>query len=363
MPEEINAIIKILFPPCYCMDAKSIHELIHQILYPGTMILDTYNREHNYLRISLTDRCNLRCAYCMPNDAYQFMPKQHLMQPGEIEQIARIFVSMGVTKVRLTGGEPLARTDFGEILERLSTLPVALNLTTNATLLHRHLDALESASVRDLNVSLDTMSATKFAELTRRDMFSQTMNNIKLALTRRLNIKINMVVMKGVNDDEVLDFVAWTKDEAIDIRFIEFMPFKDNRWKGAQVFTKKQILDLVHTKYSFDQLPLQQHSTSEAYSIPGHRGTFSIISTMTAPFCSGCNRMRLTADGKMKNCLFSKDETDLLSALRSGIPLEPLIQQNVLRKAAKLGGQFGDLPFQDLQGEAIINRSMISIGG
>jgi cyclic pyranopterin phosphate synthase len=327
------------------------------------MIFDTHNRQHNYLRISLTDRCNLRCAYCMPDDEYHFMPTQHLMQPAEIEEIARVFVSMGVDKIRLTGGEPLARRDFGEILQRLSSLPVELTLTTNATLLHRHLDALQQAKVQNLNISLDTMSAEKFIVLTRRDMFSQTMNNINLAIERGLNVKINMVVMKSVNDDEILDFVGWTKNEAIDIRFIEFMPFKDNRWKGAQVVTKKQVLELIETQYSFNLLPPKPHSTSEVYTIPGHKGTFAIISTMTAPFCGDCNRMRLTADGKMKNCLFSKDETDLLSALRTGIALEPLIRQNVLRKAAKLGGQFGELPFEELEGETIINRSMISIGG
>lgn len=327
------------------------------------MIFDTYNRGHNYLRISLTDRCNLRCAYCMPNDEYHFMPTQHLMQPAEIEEITRVFVSMGVNKIRLTGGEPLARQDFGEILKRLSPLPVELTLTTNATLLHRHLDALEIAGVRNLNISLDTMSPEKFVTLTRRDMFSQTMNNINLALERGFIVKINMVVMKMVNDDEVLDFIEWTRHQAVDIRFIEFMPFKGNRWKGAQVFTKRELLELVNTRYTFNPLPPEPHSTSEDYSIPGHKGTFAIISTMSAPFCGGCNRMRLTADGKMKNCLFSKSETDLLSALRAGIPLEPLIRQNVLSKAEKLGGQFGELPFEELKGEDVVNRSMISIGG
>lgn len=327
------------------------------------MIFDSYDRSHNYLRISLTDLCNLRCAYCMPNEEYHFMPTEHLMQPAEIEEIARIFISLGVNKIRLTGGEPLARKDFGDILSRLTKFPVSLSLTTNATLLHRHIDELESAGIASLNISLDTLLADKFRILAHRDLFTQTYSNINLALQRKMNVKVNMVVMKGVNEGEVLDFVEWTKDEPIEIRFIEFMPFTGNRWKGAQVFTKHEIIELINRKYYIEQIPTDQHATSSRYLIPGYKGNFGIISTMSEPFCAGCNRMRLTADGKMKNCLFSKDETDLLTALRTGIALEPLIRKNILGKEEKLGGQFGDRPIDELKGEQLINRSMISIGG
>jgi cyclic pyranopterin phosphate synthase len=327
------------------------------------MIFDTYDRGHNYLRISLTDLCNLRCAYCMPDETYHFMPTSHLMQPAEIETIAATFVSLGVNKIRLTGGEPLARRDFNDILERLAKLPVELNLTTNATLLHRHIDALEAAGIHGLNISLDTLSPEKFKQLTNRDLFSQTFRNIGLALKRKLNVKINMVVMKSVNEDEILDFIKWTKDEPIDIRFIEFMPFAGNRWKGAQVFTKKEIIEQITSRYAVEQLPAEKNATSSGFQIAGHRGSFGVISTMSAPFCSGCNRMRLTADGKMKNCLFSKEETDLLAALRNSVPLEPLIRKNILGKEEKLGGQFGDTPIDTLKGEQLINRSMIAIGG
>lgn len=327
------------------------------------MILDTHHRAHTYLRISLTDMCNLRCFYCMPDEHYDFMPRAHLMQPREIEEIARIFTRLGVTKIRLTGGEPLARRDFREIIKRLSALPVELTLTTNATLLHRHIDALQSAGVRSLNISLDTRSAERFRKLTRRDKFFVTLHNIRLAIDRGFRVKINMVVMKGINDDEILDFIAWTKTEPVDIRFIEFMPFSGNRWTGDQVFTKHEILNLIEERYTIEPLPSASNATSQPYAISGHTGTFAIISTMSAPFCADCNRMRLTADGKMKNCLFSKTENDLLAALRAGKPLEPLIRENILGKAEKLGGQFGNLPFSDLKGDKLVNRSMISIGG
>lgn len=327
------------------------------------MILDTYDRNHTYLRISLTDLCNLRCFYCMPDENYDFMPTRHLMQPAEIEAIAAVFVGLGVTKIRLTGGEPLARRDFDDILMRLSLLPVELTLTTNATLLHRHLDTLQLAGVRSFNISLDTLSAERFFQLTRRDKFSQTMRNIRTAIDRGFHVKINTVVMNGVNADEVLGFVAWTKDDPIDVRFIEFMPFEGNRWTGDQVFPKQEIMNLVTEQYHAVPLRHDPHATSQPYQVPGHQGTFAIISTMSAPFCSGCNRMRLTADGKMKNCLFSKTESDLLSALRSGKPLEQFIRKNILGKAERLGGQFGDIPFKDLPGDKLVNRSMISIGG
>jgi len=327
------------------------------------MIYDTHDRGHNYLRISLTDLCNLRCAYCMPNEHYHFMPTSHLMQPEEIEAIAKTFVSLGVDKIRLTGGEPLARRDFGDILERLAVLPARLSLTTNATLLHRHIDAIEAAGIHGLNISLDTLSPEKFRELTHRDLFAQTFRNINMALARGLNIRINMVVMKGVNETEMPDFIRWTKNEAIEIRFIEFMPFAGNRWKGAQVFTKHEMIELITSTYTIEEQPAEKNATSSRYAIQGHKGSFGVISTMSAPFCTGCNRMRLTADGKMKNCLFSKDETDLLTAFRNGLPLESLIRQNILGKEEKLGGQFGDKPIDELKSEQLVNRSMISIGG
>lgn len=327
------------------------------------MILDAYERAHNYLRISLTDRCNLRCAYCMPEEAYAFMPKSHLMQAAEIESIAKVFVSMGVNKIRLTGGEPMARKDFDSIVRRLAELPVELSITTNATLLHRHIDVLKEVHIANLNISLDTLSAAKYFRLTRRDLFDQTYTNIRLAIDHEFNVKINAVIMKGVNDNEVLDFIQWTSKEAIEIRFIEFMPFEGNRWEGAQVFSKKEILELVQTRYDLTPLPFKAHDTSRPFGISGHKGSFAIISTMSNPFCAGCNRMRLTADGKMKNCLFSTEETDLLSALRDSRPIEGLIRNNIMGKKEKLGGQFGDRPIDEIQGDRIINRSMISIGG
>jgi len=326
------------------------------------MIEDTYHRTHNYLRISLTDVCNLRCFYCMPEESYDFTPLKHLMQPDEVEKIAKVFVDLGVDKIRLTGGEPMARKDFGDIVLRLAKLPVTLSLTTNATLLNHHLDVLKEAHVQTLNISLDTLSAERFKFLTRRDKFAITLDNIHLAMKHGFKIKINVVVMRDVNEHEILDFIHWIQHEAIEVRFIEFMPFTGNRWTSNQVFGWKEILTLIETQYSILPLEGSPNDTAKHYAIPGFRGTFAVISTMSAPFCAGCNRMRLTADGKMKNCLFSKSESDLLTALRNGLPIDGLIKQNIWGKAEKLGGQF-DTNFLELRSEDIENRSMISIGG
>lgn len=326
------------------------------------MLVDGFNRVHNYLRISLTDNCNLRCFYCMPEEDYEFTPHSRLMQPSEIELLAKIFVENGVNKIRLTGGEPLVRKDAADIILRLSKLPVSLTMTTNATRLHDFADVLEEAKIKSLNISLDTLDADKFQIITRRDSFQKVIDNIHLMISKNIHVKVNVVIMKGLNDHEINDFIEWTKDLAVHVRFIEFMPFEGNRWTSNQVFTMDDMLQQIGKKYNPIRLKDDINDTAKKFAIEGHQGTFAIISTMSAPFCSTCNRMRLTADGKMKNCLFSQKETDLLSALRNGQDVLPLIQESIASKAKELGGQFTK-DFEKIQAEDLQNRSMISIGG
>ena len=326
------------------------------------MITDSYNRAHNYLRISMTDNCNLRCFYCMPEEDYEFTPASRLMQAGEIEALAKIFVGQGVNKIRLTGGEPLVRKDAADIILALSKLPVALTMTTNGTRLDDFLDVLKKANIHSLNISLDTLHREKFQLLTRRDQFEKIVNNIHLFLKNDFHVKVNVVMMKGLNDNEINDFIAWTKDEPVHVRFIEFMPFSGNKWTSNKVFTWKEILEVAEQKYNIVRLEDAKHDTAKKYMVPGHKGTFAVISTMSAPFCAGCNRMRLTADGKLKNCLFSKSETDLLTPFRKGEDILPLIYQNIQAKAKMLGGQFTE-DFAHIHAEEIANRSMITIGG
>lgn len=326
------------------------------------MIIDQYNRIHNYLRISLTDNCNLRCFYCMPEEEYDFTPASRLMQPHEIESIAQQFVQLGVNKIRLTGGEPLVRKDAASIITALSKLPVKLTLTTNALRLHHFADTLTAAGVQSLNISLDTLQPDKFLLVTRRNEFKQVYSNIQLMLQRGFHVKVNMVVMKGLNENEIVDFVAWTKEQPVHVRFIEFMPFTGNKWTSNKVFSYHEILQLIQQHYNTIKLQDEAHDTAKAFQVPGHAGTFSVISTMTAPFCSTCNRLRLTADGKLKNCLFSKEETDLLTPFRNGADIIPLIHDTIQSKAKELGGQL-TTNFENLHTDEIKNRSMITIGG
>ena len=327
------------------------------------MLTDKFNRVHDYLRISLTDKCNLRCSYCNPVD----LPKGYFtgsarMSADEIDKIVAVFVQEGVKKIRLTGGEPLVRKDAREIMERLSKYPVELALSTNGVFVHEYLDTFKQTGIKSVNVSLDSLNREKFLSITKRDEFKRIMDNIDLLLKNHFLVKINVVVMKNVNEAEVLDFVEWTKHKSIHVRFIEFMPFSGNQWDREKVFSCQEMLNLISTKFNFLKLPDGKHDTAKKYFIPDHKGTFAIISTMSEPFCEGCNRMRLTTDGKMKNCLFSTTEVDILGALRNELDIVPLIKKCVGDKAKALGGQFNSA-YDKIDASKITNRSMINIGG
>jgi cyclic pyranopterin phosphate synthase len=324
------------------------------------MLKDSFGRVHDYLRISLTDVCNFRCAYCMPDEAISFMPAAQLMQANEIDKIAEIFVKMGVKKIRLTGGEPLVRKDVAEIIHLLSKYPVELTLTTNGSRVDDFIEVFEKAGIKSVNVSLDTLDKEKFSLITRRNVFDKVIGNINLLINLGFHVKVNAVVMRGINDNEILDFIAWTKELPIHVRFIEFMPFAGNQWDNEKVFSYQEILDVVAAQYSYVRLKDDKNGTAKKFKLLNHAGSFAVISTMSAPFCENCNRMRLTADGKMKNCLFSKGETDILSAYRNNEDITPLVEQCVIEKKEALGGQFTT---DKIDATTIENRSMISIGG
>lgn len=322
------------------------------------MLTDRFGRTHDYLRISLTDACNLRCTYCMPEHPV-FSPREKHMRADEIQALAGSFVRMGVRKIRLTGGEPLIRSDADRILSDLGALRrqglEELTLTTNGIFLHEHIDRLQASGVGSVNVSLDSLLPERFSEITKRDQFHRVISNIHLLMDRSIQVKVNVVVMKGVNDDEVTDFVAWTRDYPLHVRFIEFMPFSGNRWQDRRLIRSKELYDRLIGQFDVIPLERKKHDTSRAFRVTGFTGTFGFISTMSQPFCGDCNRLRLTADGKIKNCLFSKGELDLLGHLRKGDPVEPVILSALSSKEEKWGGQ-------ELF-SATENRTMVSIGG
>ena len=329
------------------------------------LLYDSHQRFHNYLRISLIEKCNLRCTYCMPSAGIQLSPKESLMTPDEVYKIAKVFVHHGVNKIRLTGGEPLLRKDFGAILERLSTLKVSLALTTNGVLLDRYLDDLKRAGLRKLNFSLDTLNPESFNTITLRDQFERVHTNLQMVLNEGFDVKINAVLLKGQNEDEIIDFIALTEREPLSIRFIEFMPFQGNAWDQSKTVSLASILERIEGHYGRDRVERLQdapNDTAKNFKISGFKGSFAVISTVTNPFCDSCNRIRLTANGRLRNCLFSDKEQDLLGALRSGEPIEPVIQKVLQLKKAVRAGLDSPETFEDYHNHQS-NRSMIKIGG
>lgn len=325
------------------------------------MLKDQFGRTHDYLRISITDNCNFRCLYCMPDEKIDFLRQNHLMSSDEIFSIAKIFTDLGVNKIRLTGGEPLMRKDFGEILFKISLLPAKLGLTTNGLLIDRYLEDFKPAGLTGINISLDSLNKEKFKSITQRDNFDRVWQNILSCVDADMHVKINMVLMKGTNEDEIFDFVNLTKELPVHIRFIEYMPFDKNGWHSEKVLEGDKVLKSIEENYSIFKLTDRKNDTDRKFGIFGHAGTIAFISTLTHSFCGGCNRLRLTADGKMKNCLFGLEEFDLLGTLRSGQDLRPVIENGVFRKHKKLGGQFDD--YKTIDPQTIKNRSMIKIGG
>jgi cyclic pyranopterin phosphate synthase len=295
----------------------------------------------------------------MPEEGVALSPKSGIMNAGEIEALARIFVDSGVKKIRLTGGEPLVRKDVADIMARLSRLPVELTITTNALLAGRFISDFQNAGIKSLNVSLDTLREDRFTRITRRPFFQQTLDNIHLLIKEGFHVKVNAVIIKGENTDEIPDFIEWTRHTPVHVRFIEFMPFDGNKWEWDRIFSYKDILEMAGSRFEIEKIQDQKHATTRAFQVKGHAGTFAIISSMTNHFCGSCNRLRLTANGRMKNCLFSNTETDLLSPFRNGEDILPLVRESLQRKHFRHGG----IPsLQDFDPDGS-NRSMILIGG
>jgi len=291
----------------------------------------------------------------MPSENMKFTRASNLMSADEVYSIAKIFVDLGVKKIRLTGGEPLVRKDARQIIRSLSQLNTELTLTTNATKTAGFIEEFKNAGIMSVNVSLDTFNKDKFFKITRRNDFDNVLSNIQELISNDFHVKLNVVAMEGVNDDELLDFIEFTRQHPVHIRFIEFMPFPGNNWKLEKVFTYIEMLQRIKMNYKVEKLTDEKHSTAKKYKVPGYEGTFAFINTVTLPFCGDCNRMRLTADGKMKNCLFSRGELDLLTPFRNREDIIQLIHSSIQDKKAMTGGQDFSVPTE--------NRSMIAIGG
>lgn len=334
----------------------------------SNLLIDQFNRLHNYLRISLTERCNLRCQYCMPEKGVELSPNDRLLTTEEILRLVRIFnVFGGVDKIRLTGGEPTIRKDLIEIVRGIKTNSTikTIGITTNGVLLHRLLEPLARAGLNSLNISLDSLVKEKFEFITRRPAFQRVMSNIRLALTMNESypvVKINCVVMNGINTDELNDFVELTRDQPnLAVRFIEYMPFSDNKWNEKKFFPYEEMLKIIRKKFSLEKLVQNdRNDTTKWFRVAdsSFKGKIGFITSMSEHFCSTCNRIRVTADGQLKVCLFDNNEISLREALRlnwSDEDIYALIQRTLFKKAKE------HLPADVLVKEK--NRPMILIGG
>jgi cyclic pyranopterin phosphate synthase len=301
----------------------------------------------------------------MPAEGIPLSPKSHIMNFDEIYTIAKTFVDHGVTKIRLTGGEPLVRRDADVILKKLATLPVELAISTNAVIVDRFIETFKSCGIKNVNVSLDSLNTEKFNQITRRNDFEKVFKNIQLLVDEGFNVKLNAVLIKGFNDNEIINFINLTKTLPVSIRFIEFMPFDGNKWDKSKMMSYAEVMSLVNDEFDKNdvlRIGDAPNDTAKNYKIKDYAGSFAIISSVTNPFCDSCNRIRLTANGQLKNCLFSATESDLLTPLREGKDIEPLIKKAIQAKFKIRGGMdtLEKLEQPDLHGK---NRSMIAIGG
>lgn len=297
-------------------------------------LTDTYQRQHDYLRISLTERCNLRCVYCMPEEGVPLSPQRELLTTPEIVMLSSLFVSQGVTKIRLTGGEPTVRRDIIPLMKQIGALRSQglreLCLTTNGLALHRKLEDMVEAGLTGVNLSLDTLDPWQFQIMTRRKGFDAVMKSIDkiLELNKHgagIKLKINCVVMRGMNEREIIPFVEMTREKDIEVRFIEYMPFDGNKWNKGKMFSYSEMLEIIREQYpGLAMVQGHKNDTSKTYKIPGFEGRLGFITSMTHNFCGTCNRLRITSDGNLKVCLFGNAEVSLRDILRQSNNGDPI---------------------------------------
>lgn len=338
-------------------------------------LTDTFNRQHDYLRISVTERCNLRCLYCMPEEGIELSPNKDILTMAEIYYLSALFVNQGVNKIRLTGGEPTVRKDIVPLMQQIGSLRrnglKELALTTNGISLHRKLDAMAEAGLTGVNISLDTLDPFEFQLLTRRQGFDAVMKSINRIqemnkMGAGVKLKINAVVMRGLNDHQVMPFVEKTRDEDIEVRFIEYMPFGGNKWTEKKMLPYSEMFDMIREKYpSIARLKDAKNDTSKTYQIPGFKGRIGFITSMTHNFCGTCNRLRITSDGNLKVCLHGNTEVSLRDLLRQENNGEPMDEAafDAIRQIELDRRKGSDLRFDDSEGWIGKEQQLLAVIG
>jgi cyclic pyranopterin phosphate synthase len=304
-------------------------------------LLDGHGRRIGDLRVSVTDRCNFRCQYCMPAEGLPWMERDDVLHFEEIERLVALLASMGVTDVRLTGGEPLVRRDFPTLVGMLAPLVEDLSITTNGYLLERDAEALVRAGATRFNVSIDSLQRDRFFEMTRRDALPRVLRGLEVlaSFPEAHPIKVNAVAMRGFTEDEVLPFAQFAREHPYEVRFIEFMPLDaDHAWTPDSVLPGADIRAIIEQRWALQPVEREPHATARVYRFADGHGSIGFINPVSEPFCGDCNRIRLTADGRLRTCLFSLNETDLRAPLRAGADdseLEQIVREAVWRKELK----------------------------
>jgi GTP 3',8-cyclase len=306
-------------------------------------LCDGHGRRIEDLRVSVTDRCNFRCQYCMPADGLPWLEREQILSFEEIERVVRLMAGMGVTDVRLTGGEPLVRREFPKLVGMLASLDGVedLSLTTNGYLLERDATALVAAGIQRVNVSIDSLQRDRFFHMTRRDSLPQVLRGLD-ALARHPEVhpvKVNAVAMRGFTEEEAIPFAEFARSTAFQVRFIEFMPLDaDHAWTPDAVLSGGELRAIIHAVHPLEELPREPSATARVFRFADGRGEIGFINPVSEPFCADCNRVRITAEGKLRTCLFSMHETDLRGPLRDGASdgeLERIVRDAVWRKELK----------------------------
>ena len=306
------------------------------------MLTDNHGRDINYLRLAVTDRCNLRCSYCMPAEGIRFLPRRELLSDGELLCLVDILSQAGITKLRITGGEPFVRPGLMDLLESLVALPHldTVSITTNATLIGPHIARLQRAGIRQLNVSLDALDAERFGKITRRDCFATVYANLVQLIEAGFRVKINCIVLDRQNTDQIVPLVELTRRWPVSVRFLEEMPFNGSGppQAGPLHWNHHRIYDHIARHFpALQSLTSEATSTAQNYRVPGYRGTVGIIAAFSRTFCGSCSRLRVSARGELRTCLYAKNELSFRTALRAANPeraVNQLLHQALNRRFA-----------------------------
>ena len=328
------------------------------------MLIDNHGREINYLRLAVTDRCNLRCFYCMPENGIKYMNRKDLLSFEEMTRLIRVFGDLGVSKIRITGGEPFVRKGIMSFLKGVSELATIkeINITTNGTFTVEQIPALEKMGIKSVNLSLDSLDSQRFFDITRRDLFDQVMTTYRKLVDSKIRVKTNMVVMDGRNIEDIYPMLELTKHDDVSVRFIEEMPFNGTEGQGnATIWPAKKIMTYIEEKYTHEKMVDPPASTSLNYKIPGYVGSFGIIPAYTRTFCGSCNRIRLTPQGTLRTCLYGEGQVNFRDLIRGGVTDEVLGDHliKVVGKRAKDGFEAE----KSRSATVPVSESMSTIGG